>query len=271
MLQKGRAWKSLVLALCIRKKKQRSPDWGSPRRGRTRWCHLQAQRWSRSRYSGGRSRGRMERRRLGRSSSSPDLDKAFKAQVDRVEAARQRMAKAKAVLDVVQVTYDRAAILAEAAKVQVRGGCGAALAPRRRFGARNSKKLDELRHRFAHNGGLEKMCGIQKAAGEGGAGGNPLNGIREGSQWGPTKHAGEFQDPHAEGRGASGALRGRRCCPGPEVGPWAGPGPSAALDVAYNPHEGQRSVRYGPVSDQVGVQSKRRRRSERVEVQPGRR
>ena len=53
---------------------------------------------------------------VGPPPSSPDLDKAFKSQVDRVEAARLRLAKAKSAMEAMQVTYDRAATLAEAAK-----------------------------------------------------------------------------------------------------------------------------------------------------------
>ena len=53
---------------------------------------------------------------IGLAPPSLDLDKEFKAQVDRVEAARQKLAKSQAAMEGFQVAYDRAAQLAEAAK-----------------------------------------------------------------------------------------------------------------------------------------------------------
>ena len=126
---------------------------------------------------------------IGPSSSSPDLDKAFKAQVDRVEAARQRLTKAKTTLDAVQVTYDRAATLAEAAKSKCEEAVEQHSHLEEMWGS-EQQKLDELRHRFAHNGGLGKMCGIQKAAGGvleailSMAAGNGTNGIPQSMQEG---------------------------------------------------------------------------------------
>ena len=89
---------------------------------------------------------------IGHVPPSPDLDKEFKAQVDRVEAARQKIAKSQAAMEGFQVACDRAAQLAEAAKHKCESAVEQHTHLEEAWGW-EQQKLDEIRHRFAHNGG----------------------------------------------------------------------------------------------------------------------
>jgi len=84
--------------------------------------------------------------------------------VDRVAAARQKLAKSQAALEGFQVAYDRAAQLAEAAKHKCEEAVEQHSHLEEAWGW-EQQRLDEIKHRFAHNGGVERMCDIQKAAG----------------------------------------------------------------------------------------------------------
>ena len=96
---------------------------------------------------------------------SPDLDKEFKAQVDRVEAARQKLAKSQAALEGIQVAYDRAAQLAEAAKHKCEDAVEQHSHLEEAWGW-EQQRLDEIKHRFAHNGGW-KGCATSRKLLEG--------------------------------------------------------------------------------------------------------
>ena len=126
--------------------------------------------------------------------------------------------------------------------------CGAALPPGGGCGASEQQRLDEIKHRFAHNGGVERMCGHPESCWRG-AGGAPFNGsCSNGTSEGSRRaFQEEFPDPCMRKAGALHV----HCLPGgvAQVPP-VEPGIRMWLALVGQAKPGPRAV-VGSVADQA--------------------